>query len=88
MKVVFTRAVTKDVQSIRDEKLKVRIRKLTEDLKKAESVQEISGLKKMKGHPDAYRIRVGGYRMGILSEDGTVILMRFLKRADIYKVFP
>ena len=42
----------------------------------------------MKGHSYAYRIRIGDYRLGFYFEDNTIFLARFLKRSDIYKVFP
>jgi mRNA interferase RelE/StbE len=42
----------------------------------------------MKGHSIAYRIKSGNYRMGFYKELDQVELARFLKREDIYKVFP
>ena len=47
-----------------------------------------SGLKKLSGHPEAYRIRVGDYRLGIFYSDEIITIARFLKRNDIYKLFP
>jgi mRNA interferase RelE/StbE len=48
----------------------------------------LKDLKKMKGHSIAYRIKSGNYRMGFYKELDQVELARFLKREDIYKVFP
>jgi len=45
--------------------------------------------KKMKGHSDFYRIRVGRYRIGCrLTTTGTLILYRVKSREEIYSVFP
>ncbi|MBC74145.1 MAG: plasmid stabilization protein, partial [Muricauda sp.] len=42
----------------------------------------------LAGHPNALRIRVGTYRLGFYNENNTLILSRFVKRNDIYKLFP
>ncbi len=42
----------------------------------------------MKGYSVAYIIKFGSYRMGFYKELGHIELARFLKREDIYKVFP
>ena len=42
----------------------------------------------MVGHPYAYRIRIGDYRLGFYFEDNSIDIARFLKRDDIHKVFP
>ncbi|QSZ66702.1 hypothetical protein RJ40_03930 [Methanofollis aquaemaris] len=45
--------------------------------------------KKMKGHSDFYRIRVGRYRIGCrLTSSGTLIFYRVKFREEIYFVFP
>lgn len=88
MKVIYTRAVTKDVRKIRDKKLQKAVRKTVENLKKANGIDDVKGVKKMKNYPTAYRIRMGKYRLGFYLEENTIILARFLKRNDIYKVFP
>lgn len=88
MKIIYTRAVTKDVRKIKDQKVITRITKVLDELKQAESLEETTSIKKLAGHPTAYRIRIGTYRLGFYYENDTVILARFLKRSDIYQVFP
>lgn len=88
MKIIYTKAVAKDVGGIKEDKVKDRIRRAIAEIKKADTLREVSGVRKMKGHPTAFRIRIGNYRLGLLFEKDTVTLMRFLKRSDIYKVFP
>lgn len=43
---------------------------------------------KLSGSKDAYRIRLGNYRIGIYKEDNKVILSRVLNRKEIYRYFP
>ncbi len=42
----------------------------------------------MKGAKNAFRIRVGDYRIGILIEKETVKFARVALRKDIYDIFP
>jgi mRNA interferase RelE/StbE len=58
------------------------------NIKAAESITSIENVKKLKGHQDYYRIRVGDYRIGFAIVDSTVILSRFLHRKEIYRFFP
>jgi mRNA interferase RelE/StbE len=88
MNIVYTRAVTKDVKKIKDAKLKNSIKEVIQDLKNATSIIELISVKKMTGHPKAYRVKIGVYRLGFYLENDTITLARFLKRSDIYKVFP
>ncbi len=88
MKIVYTKAVAKDVRKVKDKKVIAKIMSVLEEIKAASHLDELRSLKKMSGHPAAYRIRIGNYRLGFYYEDGAVILARFLKRNDIYKVFP
>jgi mRNA interferase RelE/StbE len=58
------------------------------DLNDIVSKEEIMRFKRMKGSTNAYRIRIGNYRLGFYYIEGAVILTRFLHRKDIYKYFP
>ena len=88
MKVIYLRSVVKDVKKIKDPKLKDKILSVIEDMKEASKLEELRSLKKLSGHPTAYRIRIGDYRLGFYFEEDTIMLARFLKRSDIFKVFP
>lgn len=52
------------------------------------SLDEIRNLKKLKGEDNAYRIRVGDYRIGIFIDNKTVTFSRILHRKEIYRYFP
>ncbi|KPQ38679.1 MAG: type II toxin-antitoxin system RelE family toxin [Phormidium sp.] len=51
-------------------------------------LEEIGNLKKLKGDENAYRIRLGDYRIGIFFDGETVTFARVLHRKDIYRYFP
>lgn len=88
MNVIYTKTITKDVRKIKDKKLADKLTAIIQQLKTSSSLEEIQQLKKLKGHPAAYRIRVGDYRLGFYYEENTVILARMVKRSVIYKLFP
>ena len=83
MKIIYTKAVTKDVKKIKDKKLIGKIVILINTMKDISKIEQLKSLKKMSGHPSAYRIRIGSFRLGFYCEDQTIILARFLKRNDI-----
>ncbi len=88
MKTVFLKSFLKDIQKIKDPKLARKVEQLILEIKAADALDDLSNVKKMKGYSIAYRIRVGDYRMGLYKETEVVEFARFLKRSDIYKVFP
>ena len=59
-----------------------------EEVEKADSLQQISGLKKLKGGGNYYRLRIGDFRVGLALESGKVIFVRLTNRKDIYRYFP
>ena len=88
MKIVFLKSFLKDIKKIKDPKTARKIKELILKLKIADSLEELKSVKKMKGYSIAFRIKLGNYRMGIYKESGHIELARFLKREDIYQVFP
>ena len=88
MKVEYLKQFSKDLQKIKEENLKSDLFAVIITLKNAESLASISNVKKMKGHPDAYRIRIGKFRLGFFFDGETIQLARFSKSEDIYKLFP
>lgn len=88
MKVVFLNSLKKDLAKITNLKLKEQLKSIILTLEGAASLSELPNLKKMKGHPTAYRIRIGDYRLGLYAEHDTVEIARLVKRNDIYKIFP
>jgi mRNA interferase RelE/StbE len=49
---------------------------------------DFPNVKHLTSEGSYYRIRIGDYRLGLLLEDDTVTIVRFLHRRDIYRYFP
>lgn len=88
MKLVFLKKFSKDLDKISSTKDKQSILETIELVRSAKSSKEITGIKKLKGFDDAYRLRSGNYRVGIFMENDSIIFARVAHRKDIYKIFP
>lgn len=88
MKTEFRESFTKDLKAIRDKTLLKRVKEAIEVIEQANSLADLTNLKKLKGSKNYFRQRVGDHRLGLALEDDTVILVRLLNRKDIYKYFP
>ncbi|WP_299014401.1 type II toxin-antitoxin system RelE/ParE family toxin [uncultured Polaribacter sp.] len=88
MKVIYLKSLFKDLKKIKNQKLKDVLKDVFIELEEKDSLLKISNVKKMSGHKNAYRIRIGDYRLGIFNENENITIARFLKREDIYKLFP
>ena len=77
------------VFKIQDKTLKIRPRSIIEKVAGAKSLDEISNVTPIVGHPGYYRIKFGDYRIGISLEGKTVWFLYFGKRDEnTYKKFP
>jgi len=88
MKLIFTKAAMKDARKIKDKNQQQKIEAAILEMKAAQSLSDITNVKRLKGHPFAYRKRIGDYRLGFLLRDNELVVSRILKRSDIYNVFP
>ncbi len=66
MNVQFRTSFSKDLRNIKNKNLLDRIKEVIEHVEKAQSLQDISNFKKLKGGSNFYCIRVGEYRIGPL----------------------
>lgn len=88
MNVKYKATFAKDLGSVNDKGLLGRIKRAIEQVEKAQTLQDITNLGKLKGGKTYYRIRVGEYRIGLVIEGSTVTFVRCLNRKDIYSRFP
>ena len=88
MEVVFLRSFFKDLKKIKNKRLKQKVKDLIVNLENAETLEDVSNVIKMKGYAIALRVRIADYRLGLYYENQVVEIARFVKRNDIYKVFP
>lgn len=88
MKTLFRKSFVKDLEMIRKQSLKDRVRGMIDRVEQVENISDLTGLKKLRGGEKYYRIRLGNYRVGVIIESDTVTFVRFLHRKDLYKYFP
>jgi len=89
MNILYTKSFSKDIDTIRHEsKIKERLLALIGKLKNADTISDLSDVKKMEGYPGYFRIRVGDYRRGIKVAEKNIEMIRFLHRKEIYRRFP
>ena len=88
MKTEFLKQFHKDLDKIKLDKIKNGVVDLIIKVENATNISEIKDIKKLSGYKNAYRIKLGNYRIGVFIEDNIVEFARFIHRKDIYKVFP
>lgn len=88
MKVEFLDRFNKDSSKIRDRKILNDVAQVIESAKHAGNISDLKNLKKLKGDKNAYRFRIGDYRIGVYIEKDTIEFARLAHRKDIYNLFP
>lgn len=88
MNVRFQRLFAKDLKAVRDRALLQRVKVLIEQIEACKELHDLAHVKAIEGGRGYYRIRVGDYRLGLVLEGDTVVLIRFLHRKEIYRFFP
>lgn len=88
MNTAFRESFVRDLRRISDQRVLTRVQAVIETVEAANSLAEISNLKKLRGAGDCCRVRVGDYRIGLVSRGGLVTFVRCLHRKEIYRFFP
>jgi mRNA interferase RelE/StbE len=88
MTVEFLKQFSKDLDNLVGASIKRQVAELIEAFESLDSLPRMANLKKLKGHRNAYRIRLGDYRLGFFVYENTVTFARLLHRKEIYKQFP
>lgn len=88
MKTLYEKSFLKDIEKVKDKKILDRLSETIDSIKSATALRDLKNIKKLSGHSDAFRIKMGDYRIGFFFENETVIFSRFLNRKDIYNYFP
>ena len=86
MKIFFTKTAAKELRKIRQGNPDI-FRKIRESIKDLAENPFPNGYKKLKGEDDAYRIRVGSYRVLYTVKDAELLIevFRVGPRGDVYK---
>ena len=89
MKTKYLPSFTKDLKKLKKIPIYLEIKNLAfQTVPDYQNITEIKSLKKIKGHKNAYRIRVGDYRIGVFIQKETVTFSRVLHRKNVYRYFP
>ena len=88
MKTEFKASFLKAIKKLDNNQLKTDIANAIRNVESAETLRQISQLKKLKGYKQYYRIRIGNYRIGIKIEADTVFFVDIDHRSNIYRIFP
>jgi len=87
LKVEFKNSFAKDLQKIKEGKIKGQVSDVIEQVEGADDLQSLRNLKKLHGVDNYYRIKLGDYRIGLIVEKDVIIFVRLLQRKDIYRYF-
>jgi len=88
MLVVAKKSFNKDIGKIKDKKLALKIKEIIDSMQNAKTLASVLNTRKLKGSKNAYRIKIGDYRLGFFLNVNTIELTAFAHRKDIYKLFP
>ncbi|RMG79779.1 MAG: type II toxin-antitoxin system RelE/ParE family toxin [Bacteroidetes bacterium] len=88
MEILFEEAFYKDLKKLNNKSLLKKIADIIEYAHKAETINEIPHIKKLRSNKNYFRIRIGDYRLGLEIVGNTVIFVRILHRKEIYRYFP
>lgn len=89
MKTEYLPTFIKDLKNLKSNSIYPSIKKLVmTDFLLYKDLRNIQNLKKIKGAKNAYRIRVGDYRIGFFFEEDKIIFSRVLHRKEMYRFFP
>ena len=89
MKSEYLPTFIKDLKSLKSTPVYTRIKNIAfQDILSCQNLSDISNLKKLKGEDNAYRIRIGDYRIGFFLTGNTITFCRVLHRREFYHYFP
>ena len=73
MKAEYLPSFIKDLKALRDAPEERRIRKLVfDEIESLNTPEQLSGFKRLRGYRNAYRLRVGDYRVGFFFDGRTL----------------
>lgn len=87
MEVEFLRSFEKDLNKA-DASMRRKILSIVVRMEEARTLSDMPQVKKLKGHKEAYRLRIGHFRLGFFVQGDKLQLARLLDRRDIYRFFP
>lgn len=84
----FEKSFVRDFRKLNSKVLAKVLNECIQTISDANSINEIPTLKKLTGYKNAFRIRIGDYRIGVIINDDTITFVAFAHRKEIYRKFP
>ena len=88
MNVIYSPVFNKELRKLKDQSLLRRIGKALENVERAQSLSDISQIRKLEGGSNYYRIRVGDYRLCFTVEDEAISFKCCRHRSSVYNDLP
>jgi len=89
MIVEFDKSFSKSLSKIKEPSVLKRVKSAIIKLEKADKIEEISSIKKLRGFNSYYRIKIGDHRIGFEKKESKIVVLIIVEhRKDIYKIFP
>jgi mRNA-degrading endonuclease RelE of RelBE toxin-antitoxin system len=89
MKANYLPSFIRDLKALKKSPMYSTIKDLVfQHIPNCSTIEEISNLQKLRGDDQAYRVRVGEYRVGVFINGDTITFARVKHRRDIYRYFP
>lgn len=89
MKVAFSKKYERQFDKLSNAKTQKQIASAIKSIIEAKRLEEIPSIRKLKGFANAYRVRSGQFRIGLIREAaGTILIAAFDQRKDFYDIFP
>jgi mRNA interferase RelE/StbE len=88
MKTEFRESFHKDIRKLKSIRLADIAEEVIKEVEAAKTLTEISGLEKMTGYSEYFKIKKGDYRFGLKIKGSVITFVRYLHRKDIYRFFP
>ena len=89
MDVQYRKSFLRDLKKLKEQPVYARVFELAfTALPSAETLNDITQVKAMKGFPNRYRVRIGDYRVGLELFKTQVEIVRVLHRREFYRYFP
>ncbi len=89
MKTEYLPTFIKELKALKSTPVYTSIKNFAfQDILTCQNLSDISNIKKIKGEDNAYRIRVGDYRIGFFIIGDTITFSRVLHRREFYRYFP
>jgi mRNA interferase RelE/StbE len=91
MEIIYKKQFLKDLERF-PPKVQANVKLTLDKLYAAESLEaaqvDYARMEGQAGGQNYFRVRIGGFRMGLEYVDGRIIVMLIASRGDVYKKFP